>query len=71
MGDERAGAHTCANQVLISRLHIRTIIGADTKADWKASAITCSGDFSRGAPPGRKTNRSFSLRFAQQSLFMF
>jgi hypothetical protein len=32
MGDERAGDYTRANQALISRLHTRSAIGADTDA---------------------------------------
>ena len=62
LDDERAGDYTCADQALINRLHTRVTIATKTRADQKADAITYPGDFSRGMPPGRKTNRSSSLR---------
>jgi hypothetical protein len=47
LGDERAGAYTCANQALITRLHNTVAIATKTRADQKADAITYPGDFSR------------------------
>jgi len=39
LGDKRAGAYTCADQALISRLHTRVAIATKTRAGQKAGAI--------------------------------